>query len=114
MAEGAVDVIIFQSLVECSHEGGVEDGDGQGEGDDEYAADCAHDRCGEAAQSAEEGEKADEDFHRGGNDSHNVGYQHPFGDRLVDLQTVPKLFAEQLVRFGPGESPYFHGVEPEG
>lgn len=108
-----MDTVILQSLVENSCQGRIEDGDGQGERDDKNTADGGHDRRGQAPPSAQEREEAHHDFHRGRDDGHNVRDQHPFGHRLVGLQTVPKLFTKQLVRFGPGESPYLHRIKPE-
>lgn len=112
MAKRTVDIIILQSVVESSRECRVKDGDGQGKGDDKDAADSRDDGRDQATPPAQEREEADHYFHRGRDDRYNVRYQHPFGDRLVDLQSVPKLFAKQLVRFGPGESPYLHRIEP--
>ena len=109
-----MNVVILQSLVENSGQCRIEDGDGQGERNDENAADGSHDRRGQATPSAQEREEAHHDFHHGRDDGHNVRNEHPFGHRLVGLQTVPKLFVKQLVLFGPGESPYLHRIKPEG
>lgn len=113
VAEGAVNIIILESPVESSGERRVKDGGGQGEGDDENAADGGDNGRSQATPPAQEGEESDHNFYRSRNDGHHVRNQHPFGDRLVDFQTVPKLFAKQLVRFGPGESPFLHRVKPE-
>lgn len=113
MADGAVDVVFRQGVVEGAHEGGVQDRGGEGEGHDEGAADEAHDRGRQAAEAAEQGEEADDDFDGGGDHGDDVGYVHPFRDGFVDFEAVVELLAEDLVGLGLVEAPDFDRVEPE-
>ncbi len=83
VAQGAMDVVFLESRVEHAGEGGVQDGGGEGEGNDENAADGARDRRGQTAPSTEEREETDDDFHRGRDDGDHVRYHHPFGDGFV-------------------------------
>lgn len=52
VAEGTVNIVIFESIVESSGERRVENGDGQSEGDDEDAADGGNNGCDQAAPPA--------------------------------------------------------------
>ena len=113
VADGAVDVVFRQGVVECAHEGGVEDGGCECESHDEGAADGADDGGGQAAEAAEQGEKANYNFNGGGDDGHDVGNVHPFCDGFINLEAVVELLAENLVGLCLIEAPYFDRIEPK-
>ena len=113
VAEGAVDVVFGQRVVEGARQGGVEDGGGEGECDEEEGADGRHDGRCEAAEAGEESEDADEDLGDGADERDEVGDEHPFRNDLVRVQAIAQLFAEELVDAGVVEVPYLHRVEPK-
>lgn len=108
-----MNVVLFQRSIEGAGEDGIEYCGGQGEAQEEEAADGRHNRCGKTAPAAEEGKKADENLDDGGDDSDEVADKHPFGHCSVGFQAIIKLFAEELIGNGLIEAPYLDRVEPE-
>ena len=85
LAQGAVDVVFLQGVVERGREGGVEDRGREGKGDEEEGTDGRDDRGGQAAETGEEGEDADEDLDNCGDERDDVGDEHPLGDDAVGV-----------------------------
>lgn len=108
-----MNVVFFQRSIEGAGEDGIEYCGGQGEGQEEEAADGRHNRCGKTAPAAEEGEKADENLDDGGDDRDDVADKHPFGHGSVGFQAIIQLLAEELIGNGLIEAPYLDRIEPE-
>ena len=113
VTEGAVDVVFFEGRVEGAHECGVEDCRREGKSHDEQVADAGDDGGGEAAPAAEEGGDADENFEDQADYGDDVGDEHPFAGRVVGVEAIFELGAEEIFHARVVQSPDLHGVEPE-
>lgn len=113
VAEGAVDVVFRQRVVEGARQRGVEDRGREGEGEEEEGADGRDDGRREATEAGEKRQDADEDLGDGADERDEVGDEHPFRNDPIRVQAVTELFTEQLVNAGVIETPYVDRIEPE-
>ena len=113
MAQRGVDVVFLQRVVEGAGQRREEDGGGEGEADQEDAADGRYDCRDETSPAAEECEEADDHFDSGRDGGYQVGNEHPFGHGAVHFEAVRQLLAKQGVGLRLVQTPHFDGVEPE-
>ena len=113
VAERAVDVVFFEGAVECANKGGVEDCACEGERDDEEGGDGGDDGGGYTSQAGEESKEADANFDDGGDESDEVGNEHPFGDNAVGVEAIAEGGGEELFDVAVVEAPDCDRVEPE-
>lgn len=108
-----MDIVFSQSAVESASQGGVEDCRCKGESDDEERGDGADDSRSHATQSAEERKESNEDLDDGGDQSDDVGDEHPLGHSLVRIQPSLQLLAKELVHTRIIQTPHINRIKPK-